>query len=691
MWAKAFIFLFLIPAFIWAASSDFRLELARKLAKEGKVEMAIREYKNYLSENPHAPNIYEELAQLRIRQGKYKFAILNYSLALKQNPNLETAQEGLALGYELNGEREKALIEWRKLASITSSSIAKNRAESHIEKLLGKLKEPNKNQPSLEKEKLLESDITESPDLTPDKKQEKELSATKPKGLETSKEKAEQVEVKKSDVNDSSLWSSKEVGKPEEQNKVKAEKPKATVQEKPQEKLVEKKSEEKNIGDMENIVSLYNSGKKDEALLAVRQMIKKQPGHPGAYYYGGVIRYDKGDFNKAIYNFKQSYDYPELGFNAHFYLGRIYQKLNQNQNAIRAFKKYVELTESASGKKQAEAYIAQLEKSSSKNDNNIAERRETRTKSIVPASEKTNPAVARFENGLMFFIPDQSQSDSKHSEAVALLESKKWEAAINLLKELSGSFGGSFKSDIAELNIGSIYERMGLYDKAKNKLELYLSSKHSKTFKNQAEFLLAKSELGLQNWNNAEQKLKYVKVDAKWGPSDLEKEKLWAKIYLGKGQNDKAVSHLNKLAGKVKKPEDKVNVWLQVSNIHKSNKHPIAMEKTLLNAKEQCNKKMLEGCDVVYLELADNYFKGKKWKQAQNSYNQFLKSFPSHKEAAWAEYQQGNIYKRSGQYKKALDSYRDMIEKYPESYWANQAKWEREDAIWKNEYSDVLD
>jgi hypothetical protein len=38
-----------------------------------------------------------------------------------------------------------------------------------------------------------------------------------------------------------------------------------------------------------------------------------------------------------------------------------------------------------------------------------------------------------------------------------------------------------------------------------------------------------------------------------------------------------------------------------------------------------------------------------------------------------------------------LNEYKRVIDNYPESYWASQAKWKREDTIWKKEYEEVLD
>ena len=89
-----------------APSADFRLELAKKMVKEGKIDAAVKEYKKHLGENPFAPIAYLSLAKLRLQQNKFKLAVINFRTALKQNPDLIEAQEGIAVAYEKGGERE---------------------------------------------------------------------------------------------------------------------------------------------------------------------------------------------------------------------------------------------------------------------------------------------------------------------------------------------------------------------------------------------------------------------------------------------------------------------------------------------------------------------------------------------------------------------------------------------------------
>ena len=47
------------------------------------------------------------------------------------------------------------------------------------------------------------------------------------------------------------------------------------------------------------------------------------PADRGGHAPSGLMRYDKGEFSKAQFNFKRATGYPDIGLNAHIYLGRI--------------------------------------------------------------------------------------------------------------------------------------------------------------------------------------------------------------------------------------------------------------------------------------------------------------------------------------------------------------------------------
>ena len=122
--------------------------------------------------------------------------------------------------------------------------------------------------------------------------------------------------------------------------------------------------------------SLYVAKKYDEAGKVWKQVLAAEPGNPGAYYFSGVARYEGGELDKAEYNLKKSFDYPELGYNAHYYLSLIYKQQGKAEKEKAELEKFASLSTNASAVASAKARIKVLS-----GDN-------------APAVEKAQPAKA---------------------------------------------------------------------------------------------------------------------------------------------------------------------------------------------------------------------------------------------------------------------------------------------------------
>ena len=72
--------------------------------------------------------------------------------------------------------------------------------------------------------------------------------------------------------------------------------------------------------------ALFAAGKFAEAAPLWRDVLKKTPGHAGAYFYAGLTRYELGELDKAEFNLKKGLEYKEEGNDANYYLACIYQK-----------------------------------------------------------------------------------------------------------------------------------------------------------------------------------------------------------------------------------------------------------------------------------------------------------------------------------------------------------------------------
>lgn len=131
------------------------------------------------------------------------------------------------------------------------------------------------------------------------------------------------------------------------------------------------------------------------ACSAARELLLKEPGHPGAYYYAGAGRYELGELDKAEYNLKRSFGYPELGYNAHFYLSLIYRKQGKAKEERAELEEYVRLSKNEAAVANAKARLAELsggkkvsaEETSEKGD--VAARDSAKERVAPSAPEKT--------------------------------------------------------------------------------------------------------------------------------------------------------------------------------------------------------------------------------------------------------------------------------------------------------------
>jgi len=109
---------------------------------------------------------------------------------------------------------------------------------------------------------------------------------------------------------------------------------------------------------------LFNAKKYDAAAAIWREVLASEPGNPGAYYFAGVGRYEAGEIDKAEYNLQRAFDYPELGYNAHYYLSLIYKKQEKGDLEKQELEKYISLSSNASAVAKAKARIKVLSKES---------------------------------------------------------------------------------------------------------------------------------------------------------------------------------------------------------------------------------------------------------------------------------------------------------------------------------------
>ena len=641
MFKKSFILFFLVAGLAFAQnSSSVRLKHAAELANQGKHKEALDEYKAVLSADKNNAEAYLGAGEVRFKMKDYKLALDNFQLAQKSNPKLTKAIEGEAKSYEALGQKENAIAKWRILAE-SGNAEQKTKAMSKIGELLG----TKKGTPS---------------QATP---------ATSPK--------------------DGGKFSYD--------------------------------SPEFKAG-----LAAYDKKNWGQSAKHWREVLKKEPGNPGAYYYAGVCRFNMGETDNAIINFNKSFDYPEKGFNANYYLGRIYEQKKENEKAISYYNKYMQLTESESGKKEVQGRIDRLRgtkaepaaiaatvsvsssslalSSSSdyscnslesclkaeekrKADSVAAYLESLRNKPLTVGPEK----IIATEYGSNFVFASTTEAGSADlQKAYNFIQKKSFQSAIDALQVVRQKFPGTPNAMAAAYNLLSLYQYLELHDKVIALGNSVMQEPVPEPFKSAIGYTLASSQIKKAEYQNAYNTIADVKEDQKLGPTLGQKLALEAEI-AAQYKPDQGSPEILKKAIEAETDKNKKNeLRLKLADLYtKLQDTPKAIE-TYKEVLEDCPVNTADPCRKAIYELGDRSFLAQNWAMALEYYNRAIEQYKDPTLVSWALFQIGNVFRKQGNYKEAVRSYDRLIKEYGSTYWADQAKLYKDDAIWQESNKGVL-
>ena len=204
--------------------------------------------------------------------------------------------------------------------------------------------------------------------------------------------------------------------------------------------------------------ALLAEGKYKEAAPLWREVLAKQAGHTGAYFYAGVTRFYMGEYDKAEFNLKKGLAYKEEGNDANYYLALIYQKNKKSDLEKKALAAYLKkAAPDAKFRKPAEDRLAEMKAAtdSLKTQESVAQA-EAKPETAAPEAA---PAVAK--------APEASAApavaeDSGNSIAKAntLFKAKAYESALQMYKALLETEISADERYFAMLQMGNIYREL---------------------------------------------------------------------------------------------------------------------------------------------------------------------------------------------------------------------------------------
>ena len=637
----AFVAIFYTQLFAQNAQSpqSVRLKQAEEFANQGNLTQALDEYKAVLSADRNNAEAYLGAGNVRYKMKDYKLAADNFKLAQKYNPKLTKAIEGEAEAYEALQQKENAVAKWRVLSE-SGTSEQKQKALSRIGALLG------------------------TTDTKPASQAAQSSAASAPQEVAKGKYTYDSPDFKAG-------------------------------------------------------LEAYNKKNWSESTKSWREVLKKEPGNPGAYYYAGVCRYNMGDMDAAAINFLKSFDYPEMGYNANYYLGRIYEQKQDSKKAISYYNKYMQSSKaSTEGKAEVKERITNLgalvigmessssgeaKSSASYECNSLAscqQMEEKRKQDSIAAyleSLKNKPLnigpekiVATEYGGNFAFASTTEAGSADLQKSLNYIQKKSFQSAIDALQTTRQKFPGTPNSMAAAFNLLSLYQYLELHDKVVALGNSVSQEPLEEPYKSAILYMLAASQVKKTEYQNAYNLLSDVKEDQKLGPTLGQKLALKADI-AAQYKPDQGSPEILKEAIEAEPDKVKKNdLRLKLADLYTKLQDSPASMRVHREIMDDCPPNSSDPCRKAAYELGDRNFLAQNWPLALEYYNKAIEQYKDPALIPWALFQIGNVFRKQGNYKEAVRSYDRLIKEYNGSYWADQAKLYKDDAIWQESNQGVL-
>jgi len=124
------------------------------------------------------------------------------------------------------------------------------------------------------------------------------------------------------------------------------------------------KSDERQLTNAERFlqegIDYYSRKEYDDALLKFREALRIRPGYTDAYYYAGVIRKERNQYDMSKFNFGKALTDEEKWGESHLYLADIFLAEGDTSAAIIELSRYVAVGKSEEKVIQAEARLSSI-------------------------------------------------------------------------------------------------------------------------------------------------------------------------------------------------------------------------------------------------------------------------------------------------------------------------------------------
>lgn len=447
-------------------------------------------------------------------------------------------------------------------------------------------------------------------------------------------------------------------------------------------------------------VEAYQAGNWAKSINSWKKVLSMESKNPGAFYYAGVCRYNLGEFDKAEFNLQKAFSYPDKGYNAHYYLARIHEKRKEWDKARTQYESYIAKTTNSDGRKDAEKRLAALPPSTNPAPAKLAsadtaKKSTTDTtapvlpvKPVVPDPEKVFPieGIGAIAIGSTTG-PGAADMDAAYKFALA----KDFNQAIERFKAVRLQYPSTSNALAAGYDLAVLYRYLGLSDNLRVLTSAMLREEIAEPYRSGVGYLLASALKDLGELGAARTVLDSGKADLPLGPTQTQLALLQGQIAeLQKGEKE-IPAHLEKAIVSEKDPVKRADLRLRLAQVLLRQGMTVNAEKAFQDILESCSPYTADHCRKALYSLGDLYYQSKNWDKALVQYRKVTDGFIHPDDSPWGLYQIANIYRQKRAYTEAIKAYESLIQKYPTSYWADQAKWNRDDVIWRGQNAKMVE
>jgi tetratricopeptide (TPR) repeat protein len=632
--------------------------LGVKYKSEKRYDAAIDEFRKVLAAYPDNYNAYMHIAEICAVENKPRLVIYNLKKALNYNPGWGKAHKLLSVAYERDGQLQKSIVELQQYFQYCDPA-ERDSLQSQIDRLIRKV-----NGQEISGEKVQATDATDS---------------VKNDQIAVGENEKVKNDVKKS-YDSSGIKLNNVAG-----NTVK--------------KTSNAASTVAIDVPFNDAVTAYNAGQLEDAVNLLKIVLQNNPSHAGAYYYAGLIRMKKGQMKMAKINFQKAIDFPELGYNAHFYMGKIYGDEKNYSEAINQLNLYIAKSSYDAGKKEASSLIDFYRKSMAPEmiDSVLKAGAVSVTppvaKPVVVAPEKYNEVEIRIDSLLgMLTVDTLSDLGQQLLGGIKLFQNGDNDKSVKAFREVLATKPSGTPAMHCIYNTGICYLKLGLYQDAENQFQQVLERFPGQPVAPQCLFLKAMTYLNRGNPETAEDLLRKFIQEYRYHSWSGKAFEMLGDAYMDMEQPKKAIdAYANAAQKSLGGYSDRVFASYKLGTACFQIGNQTRAIQAFQNAIETGEKyNVYVRVPDSYYRIADEKFRSKEYKDALDYYTKVTRKYPAFQETPWGLFQIGSIHKNLMDYQAAVKTFKDLMKRYPDDYWAKQAQWKMEDSMWENEYKAVL-